>query len=776
MRTGILIIKHRWLVIILSLIVSGFFGFQIFRAEINPDMESFIYEGMPSRINTNLIEDIFGGDEMVMILFEAEDILNKETLSRVKKVNKDLKEIDGIDETLSLFDAKNIKGEDGAMIVDLAIRRIPKTEEKWDLLRQELKANELVHKVLVSDDFKMTAIIATLENHAQDEEIVQAIKMVLAENPGREQTYVGGLPYIKALVAKEMASEFKLLMIIGLGIMLVMLFLFFREARGVFLPFMVVVLSILFAMGLMPLIGWQMSIITLLLPIMLIAIANDYGIHMMAKYQEYNIAGNNSSVGTIARGVYTSLRSPILLTGITTIAGILCLLSHKMIPAKQLGVVAAAGIGFALLLSLLFIPATLSIIGKSKPVLSGNPSRQRLIDRILISTGKMVNRRPRQVILVTGLVMLLSGGGVFLLKVDTNLENFFPEKHPVRVSAQVINETFGGSQNISILVEGDILDPEVMRQIDLYETALKHHTAVGNVMSIAGIVREISKSLNDEGDPYYDMVPQERNALAQYLELYMMSGDPGDLERLVDFDFQKAQVLVRINDGSNMALKSVLEEIRQLSGPGVHQTRIGGYGLITVDLADLVVKGQVTSLLIALFVVIVLLAILFRSVPAGLIAALPLAFSMILLFGWMGYLGVKLDVATALLSSIMIGVGVDYTIHFLWRFKSERKKGLIPADAVLKTLTTTGRGISFNALSVILGFCALPFSVFLPIKVFGFLVMVSIFSCLVGALIIIPALVLMLKPTFLEPGTKSAGIQLRVWRGWIRGRKTVPVN
>ena len=126
MRTGTLIIKHRWLIILLSLIVSGFFGFQIFRAEINPDLESYIYEGMPSRINTNLIEEIFGGDEMVMILFESDDILNKETLSRVRKVNKQLKELDGIDETMSLFDAKSIKGEDGAMVVDPAIRRLPK--------------------------------------------------------------------------------------------------------------------------------------------------------------------------------------------------------------------------------------------------------------------------------------------------------------------------------------------------------------------------------------------------------------------------------------------------------------------------------------------------------------------------------------------------------------------------------------------------------------------------------------------------------------------------
>jgi predicted RND superfamily exporter protein len=254
----------------------------------------------------------------------------------------------------------------------------------------------------------------------------------------------------------------------------------------------------------------------------------------------------------------------------------------------------------------------------------------------------------------------------------------------------------------------------------------------------------------------------------------MMSGDPEDLERMVDFDFQRAQVMVRINDGSNMALKSVLEKIRQMTGPA--KVRIGGYGLITADLADLVVKGQITSLIFALVVVFVLLAGLFRSVSAGLIAALPLAFSMVILFGWMGYLGVKLDVATALLSSIMIGVGVDYTIHFLWRYKAERAKGLAPAEAVTKTLTTTGRGISFNALSVILGFCALPFSVFLPIKIFGFLVMVSIFSCLVGALVFIPALVLISRPTFLEPGGKAIRLPLKDRLAWLRGRKSVPTN
>ena len=153
MRTGSFIIRYRWWIIGISFLIAAVFGLQIFRAEINPDMQSYVYEGMPSRINTDIIEEIFGGDEMILILFESGDVLSRETLTRIKTINKELKKLEGIDETLSLFDAKSIKGEDGAMIVDPAVRRIPETEESREELRKNLTGNKLVYKVLVSEDF-----------------------------------------------------------------------------------------------------------------------------------------------------------------------------------------------------------------------------------------------------------------------------------------------------------------------------------------------------------------------------------------------------------------------------------------------------------------------------------------------------------------------------------------------------------------------------------------------------------------------------------------------
>jgi predicted RND superfamily exporter protein len=178
---------------------------------------------------------------------------------------------------------------------------------------------------------------------------------------------------------------------------------------------------------------------------------------------------------------------------------------------------------------------------------------------------------------------------------------------------------------------------------------------------------------------------------------------------------------------------------------------IGGFAVLFNDLVDAIIKGQLSSLGLSLVLVVLIVAVLFRSVMAGLLSGGTLGLAMAFLFGLMGLLHIELNLPTAMLSSIMIGVGVDYTIHFLWRYREERRAGQGETDAVIRTLTTSGRGIIINALSVVVGFSVMFFSSFVPVRYFGFLVVVSIGACLLGAMVLMPALVLLLKPKFLQP-------------------------
>ena len=732
------------------MVVTLAFATLLFKLEIDPELKNYFPKTMTSVVNTDRIEEVFGNQDLVMVIFETDDILKEETLKRVKKSVKEFGHVDGIRRTSSLFGSNRIYGEEGVMYVEPTIIRIPRNHNQREDLRDVIRENELVYNVMVSDDFKATAVVLTLEQDANEDEVFSQIHAILEANPGDEKVHFGGLPYLRQAIDRDVKRDGLILIPIALIMMLIFLFLVFREWRGVWLPFLVVVMSALLGISLIPILGWKFYVITLLVPILLIAVANDYGIHMIARYQELNASGNGFTMEDLAKKITKSLWKPIMLTGITTIAGISALWAHTMIPARQMALVASVGILFAIFFSLVLLPALLSLLKRRHiaPAAAGKKTNGKwnLLSRFAFS----VVRRYRIIPIITLSITLLISTGIFFLKVDSNEENFFPERHEVKQAARIINSKFGGSENISVMFSGDMLDPVLLNRMETYREQLEELESIDLTMSFSGVVKEISKALNDPDEPLYDCIPPTREAVAQYMELYSMNGDPEELEQLVDFNYEHSHMMIRINETTNETVDGIIHMLESFSADDPSITAIGGYGYIRIELANKVLSGTFYSLGIALLVIFVLLSIIFRSATAGFLGVIPLSISVLVLFGLMGLTGIRLDIATALLSSIMIGVGVDYTIHFLWRYREERQQERLPKEAVITTINTTGRGIIFNAMSVIIGFVVLIFSSFTPIRFFGVLVVVSIFCCLVGALAILPALVLRFKFRFLE--------------------------
>ncbi len=747
------IIRFRWIIILLFTSVTVFFALQIPKVEIDTDIKSHLPKDMPSRLDTDRIDDLFGGTEMLMVLVQTEDVLGTETLKRVKRLSRKINRIKGVDKVMSLFDLKSIKNEDGSMIVNPAVKKIPENDAEREEIRREIIENDLVYGSVVAKDFSLTAIIAMLKTNTKDEEIVPEFMKVIGEVPGNEAVQIGGLPLNRFETGISIRKDMRLLMPLGILIMLLFLYVCFRRIRGVLLPFIIVIMSIVVSVGIIALIGWKIQMVTVILPVFLIAVANNYGIHMIARYQEDNVPANNFSQRELAKRMFQSLGKPVLLTGLTTMAGMLCLFGHIMVPAKELGVLSAIGILFALSASMFFIPAIVSFLPPSKPVFShleDDHGKKPVLERLLWMFGEGISRNPKKVIIVVSIFTLLSAIGIFRVVVDTNPNGYYPPGHPTVTVNNLIDEHLGGSQNVAVVYHGDIKDPEIMNKIDKTEHALAEMDEIGTTISIARVLHQMSRTLNDSSDSRYDKIPETRSGIAQYFELYAMSGDPDDFNKLVDFPQEHAIITARINKTSTAVLSQVIKRIEKMVQGDPDVLLVGGFGVVLSDLAEAVVQGQFLSLVSSIVVVAVLIMLLFRSVNAGFISAVPLTFSIIVLFGLMGVFGIELNIVTALLSSIMIGVGVDYTIHFLWRYREERRAGLDAASAVKKTLTTTGRGITFNAFSVIIGFVALFFSTFLPVRFFGFLVVVSILACLIGALVLVPALVLVWKPKFLE--------------------------
>jgi uncharacterized protein len=743
------IVKFRWWIIAACTIAGITFASLIPLSKTDPEIRNYVPNTLESRISTDRIEKEFGTQDMVVVLFSDSSILNPEDLTQIRDVDRGLSRIPAISQKISPFSIKAIKGQDGFMTAERLIRAIPRNSSEIQALKDKIAGNTLASGTVISSDFKTAAISATIDGSNGEIGVLNRIDSVLASVKGPATTAVGGLPYIRKYLMKDVKTDAVRIVPAALLIMLLILKITLREWKRLLIPFTVVVLSTAITMGLIPLFGWKISIITLLVPVIMVAVANNYGIYLVARHQEIsrNWQGDNFGIIKMLTG---SLNMPILFSGLTTIAGILGLLTHSIIPARQVGILAAIGVSLALIMSLILIPALLYIRGPEKSRGQNSKSFSHRFDRAISSLSGFIVRHPGKILIGTALVTLVLSIGIFYVRIDTNQENYFPKNHPIRKASNIINSSFGGSQTISVMISGDIKDPVIMKKIDTLTGRLIEQEGVGNVFSISRVVREMSKAIYTKGEAGYDMIPDSREGIAQLFELYNMSGDQGDFDQLMNLDNSKAHILIRLSDSENRIIVKVRDLISsQLQGIKADIV-VGGYAIIMADFAESIIRGQVLSLMFAVLTVFILLALIFKSLRGGMIGTIPLAASILILFGFMGFTGIALDAATALLSSVMIGVGVDFTIQYVWCFNSQLMEGMNYADATKKALGTIGRSIMINAFSVMAGFSALMLSGFTSIRFFGYLVFISIGSCLVGAIVVIPAFLLVFRPKFVE--------------------------
>jgi len=758
------IIKYRWLIISLCLTAGISFGLLIPFSKTDPEIRNYIPPSMESRIKTDKIENEFGVQDLVVILFSDSSVLTEQNLKQIRSTDRDISKLTGVTSRISPFTVRKIASSEGMMTADPLIRRIPSDSAEFAQLSEDILNNKFAHDIVISSDMGSASISATINNSVAEKVTIQKIDSIISVHQGNAKVLTGGLPYIRQNILKDVRKDAIFLVPLALLIMLLILKMSLGEWKSVVIPFSVVILSTAICMGMIPLLGWKLSIITLLVPIILVAVANNYGIYLVARYQEISLNDKSGSIRDIIRELTGSLNMPILFSGLTTIAGITGLLLHSIIPARQVGILAAAGVSVALAMSMFLIPALIYLRGKGNNISEPVNIKTRVFDRIIGMLTDRIVRHPGKIIIVSVLFIAVMASGITLLRIETNQENYFPKNNPLRKASDIINNKFGGSQTISVMVSGDIKDPAIMKGIDDLTCQVESMEGVGGVFSISQAVREMSKAIFTPGESGYDQIPESREAIAQMFELYNMSGDPDDFRQMMNLENTKAHVLIRISNPENRIISNVRTKINELTKDFPAEVTFGGYAIIMSDFASSIIRGQVSSLLFALVTVLILLAIIFRSLKGGITGSIPLAGSILILFGFMGFTGIALDAATALLSSIMIGVGVDFTIQYIWCFNIRIRKGESYEEATRAAMATIGRSIIINAGTLMAGFSALMLSGFTSIRFFGYLVFISIGSCLAGALILIPAILMKFKPGFIEKDMSNKRQKIKVKR------------
>ncbi len=764
------------LTILLILLVTLFFGYNIKNIRMDPDITTSLPKNIPARILYDKMNKIFPSKDFILIAMESDSVFSVKFISTVYDLTKTLENLPEVYSVMSPTNIKIIRGTEEGMEVKEILTSPPVT--KTDILKYKhtLFNSDLPVENIISKDGKMIGIMVFVKKNIKPEEAAKRILDYLDSLDSPYHIFASGKPVLTLYLARGMARDMGLLFPLVILLIIVILWLSFRSLRGVLIPLAVVLISVIWTIGLMALLGIPITHSTNMLPILLASIAVADGIHIVNRY--YDLIKKIDSVKDAVLQTMKELNSPVILTSITTAFGFLALNTSNIGSVGQLGQFTAFGVIAAMVFSLTFIPAALSLLKKPKKI---KIRKNGFLSKLAVAYSEFIITKRKYLIGFILIIVILSILGWPQIVLENNSINNFPENHPARISYEHINKHFAGTTFLSILVEGDepgaIKDPSILRKIDSLESFLKTMEHVGSTLSLVDFIKRMNKVLHADSESY-NIVPPDtvwetgtdwveengrwvekeirfkvagKDLVAQYLQLYEMSGKPEDFSNLVDYNYQTARINAFINTESSNVLREIDRKTRNYIKTHFPEAKIELTGTSELFLAinDLVVSGQFKSIIVSLLLVIGVTSIAFRSLRTGLLNGIPLLFAMIFNFGYMGWFGIDLNIVTALTSSIAIGVGVDYAVHFIHRYRyrlSEHNE----EESVRKTIFEAGIPIVINAVTVGLGFAIMMFSTFNGVKHMGLLITIAMFTSCFGAIAILPSFFLTFKPKFLK--------------------------
>jgi predicted RND superfamily exporter protein len=556
--------------------------------------------------------------------------------------------------------------------------------------------------------------------------------------------YVAGLPVAEDTFGHEMFREMGVTApLVGLVIFL-LLWLLFRRVTLVLPAMVVAMFSVVWSMGALIGLGYRVHIMSSMIPVFLMPIAVLDAVHVLSEF--YDRYSSNGDRAAALRMAINELFRPMLYTSITTAVGFASLALADIPPVRVFGVFVAVGVAAAWVLTVTLIPAGIMLVREDRLAGLAAPGRgPGAWSRGVARLGERAFTRARTVIAAAVVLLAVGMAGVTRIVVNDNPVRWFRPGDPVRVADRVMNELFGGTYMAYLIVAGEgeepIKDPALMAYVDGLGRHLEAQPQVGKVTSIADVVRRTNYVLHG-ADPAYDVVPDSREAIGQYLFLVQSSGDPNELDNLIDYEARAANLWVQMKSGDNRVMEAVTASLGPIAAAAPAGLTLQWSGLTYINKVwqDLMVLGMLRAILGSFLVVLLLMVFLFRSIPLGLVSMIPLSVAILFSYALVGFIGKDYDMPIAVCSSLSLGLAIDFAIHFVHRFRERVAETGNLERANRAVFGLPARAIARNALVIIVGFSPLAVSSLTPYVTVGvFFATLMAFSA-AASLVLLPAI------------------------------------
>ncbi|MFQ6615816.1 MAG: RND family transporter [Fidelibacterota bacterium] len=725
---------------------------------IDEDMMKLLPQTTHARVEWETVRDEFGRTDLAFIAFghRGESVFNDSLLASLWDVSRALEVLPEVDEVTSLSTMNRMDSFEGFLeITPLQPSRVLTAEEVRAIETYLDKVPNLKKRVLGRHGDFVNVMIrprTEVDNNLVREDMLRIADDVL----GGYEVHFGGTPYLFGTIPSLILEDVVILMVIGVVILLTVLAANLRYGLAVKLVWSVIVISLLSMMGFL---GWMatltgseefhFSMVNTSMPIILLTIASADGVHILTKFfREFR---TRKDVREATRMTMESLLLPVFLTSLTTVIAFLSMIFAPIEQFTGYGVTISFGIAWAWLLSSLFLPA---MIARHKWDLASRAvAKAGLLERVVAVYGRNFIRF-RKVILTLGLTTVsVAAVGILLVKVEVNFTEFFRPGSEIRKSIDFMNNEMTGVMDLDVRVEGDMKSPDVLRKVEAIQDFIGSHPRVYTTISIVDVIKQMHRTVMDD-DPAYETIPDDRGKVNNLFTLYSISGDPEDFSSLVDYDYRTGLVTALMNNVTTSMIVEFMDNTQAMIEPlveGDMKTTITGLVVVMRELVDLVLRSAIISITVSLFMIFLISWIFFRRRLWGLLSVIPLTSAVILNFGLMGLFGVELSHVTAVLSSIIIGVGVDFALHYIAQYRNLSNRGISPDRITREVVEEVGYPILLN-VALNMGFASLLFSMFVPMQYIGGLIIFAMVSTSVGTLTLLASLAEMLKLRLVEKG------------------------
>lgn len=734
-----LIIQFRWLVIASVFLITLFFTYQLFHIKVDSNIINSLPADDPDVTLFKEVGEKFGSNEIGMVIIKANNILMPRVLDDIQKITDTLSNTNGIISVTSLTNIQHLEvtGDDFQITNLFNKKNRPKNKEEANTLMKKITSDPMITGNLIAQDGTSSVIIFSFAGDTKIQETSKKIMEKVDALPLKNEHYFAGAPFMVAYVSMVVSHDLAILIPISFLIITILLFLSFHSTKGVVLPLITAGLAIIWSTGLFTFMGFKLSMVSNNVPIIILAMGTAYVIHILNQIAHQNDTNRISNL----KNALSLMLVPVSLSALTTMVGFLSFIFGAYLTMiRDFGILAAMGTFFSGLLAITFVPAIIAVFPEKKIKKQNTSAKKQplLLKKFLIPLAKKVISHPQRILTIWIIIFIISLGGIFLLKRSVSVAGYFKDSHPVSISEQILSKSFGGTKPLFITFTGNILSPEVLKAMIDLENYMKESPLIGNTQSIADIVQELNKKVSGE-----NKIPDDEGSIGQ---LWFLLDQQESISHLVSPEQDQALIIAKfqdIGDHSTIELTDYMQSYFDKYSSEAYSIEMTGMPFINKKLSDNLLYSQIVSLIIAIILVIAIVSLMLRSFVKGLYASLPVIVTIGIVYGVMGFSGIPLNIATVLVASIAMGIGIDYSIHFFSYFNHIKAKGGTVADAISKSIHVSGKAIVINFISVALGFLILTFSNLVPMIYFGIIIALSMLGAAMGALTLLPSILLL---------------------------------